>query len=387
MSFMLVLAISGLFGDGSSTASALGRARQIEHFTPQEYAAYPQNWAIVSDGRGFVYVGNRDGVLQYDGNQWKVIRTTNGTTVRSLATDESGRIYVGAQGELGYLELSTTGDPVFRSLVENIPPEHRDFGDVWTTVVSSSGVFFQTKSVIFLWDGIRMKHWDSKNGFHTFFGVRDRLFVREIDVGLLEYTGGAFILVPSGELFSTIRVSAILPFSDNTLTVVTRDDGLFHMNGRGISAVDTGTTAYLKRFGVYNGRLLSSGEYALATLGGGLVVSDASGELIEVFDKSTGMPDDVVNFVSEDREGNLWLALNSNGLVRIDYGSPIRVFGRTEGIDGTISDISHSDLGLLVSTSGRSLSEEYRGFLHKGAVRSPSLGGARGIRWGANRSR
>ncbi|NNE47280.1 MAG: hypothetical protein HKN37_11535, partial [Rhodothermales bacterium] len=281
--------------------------------------------------------------------------------MRSLATDRSGKIYVGAQGEFGYLELSTTGDPVFRSLVESIPPKHRDFGDVWTTVVSSSGVFFQTKSVIFLWDGNRMKFWVSKSGFHTFFGVHDRFFVREIDVGLLEYTGGTFNLVPAGELFSTMRVSAILPFSDNTLTVVSRDDGLFHMNGRGINAVDTGITAYIKRFGVYNGRLLSSGEYALATLGGGLVVSDIRGELIEVFDKSTGMPDDVVNFVSEDHEGNLWLALNSNGLVRIDYGSPVRVFGRKEGIEGTISDISHSNLGLLVSTSGGVFRKEIGG--------------------------
>ena len=78
-------------------------------FLPQEYRAQGQNWAVLQDHRGLIYVGNNDGVLEFDGERWRLIKVSNQTTVRSLTMDSNGRIYVGAVGEIGYLQADKNG--------------------------------------------------------------------------------------------------------------------------------------------------------------------------------------------------------------------------------------------------------------------------------------
>ena len=65
----------------------------VRSFSPKAYSAQAQNWAIVQDLRDVIYVGNGDGVLEFDGVRWRLIRVKNNTLVRSLAVDAQGRVY------------------------------------------------------------------------------------------------------------------------------------------------------------------------------------------------------------------------------------------------------------------------------------------------------
>lgn len=44
-------------------ASQLG-SYYIQNYTPEEYGAFPQNWAITQDPHGIIYVGNGMGILE-----------------------------------------------------------------------------------------------------------------------------------------------------------------------------------------------------------------------------------------------------------------------------------------------------------------------------------
>lgn len=116
----------------------------ISHFPLTEYGAAMQNWAAVQDERGVMFFGNNEGILEFDGISWRLHRVTNKSIVRSLALDEKGRIYVGANSELGFLEPDSAGALHYVSLKDKIPEGFRDFADVWRTYVSSEGVIFQT---------------------------------------------------------------------------------------------------------------------------------------------------------------------------------------------------------------------------------------------------
>jgi hypothetical protein len=62
-----------------------------------------QNWSILQDKRGCIYVGNQGALLEFDGVSWRRIEITN-MTVRSLAMDnQSGTVYIGGMNELGFL--------------------------------------------------------------------------------------------------------------------------------------------------------------------------------------------------------------------------------------------------------------------------------------------
>ena len=59
-----------------------------KNYSPQEYNAAEQNWAVVQDQRGVMYFGNNDdGVLEYDGNNWRKIPIPNNSRIYSLAID------------------------------------------------------------------------------------------------------------------------------------------------------------------------------------------------------------------------------------------------------------------------------------------------------------
>ena len=147
----------------------------ITNFRPRggKTPAGLQVWAIAEDELGILYFGNNAGIVEYDGHSWRTISVDNGSTARSLATSADGRIYVGAQNELGYLEASPDGETKYVSLTDRLPEGERAFADVWKTYATDEGVFFQTYGSLMLWDGSSFRIWHPAAGgsFHfSYFG-------------------------------------------------------------------------------------------------------------------------------------------------------------------------------------------------------------------------
>src|SRR5437867_12923282 len=105
---LLLLAILPLLLHGDAPERETGLPF-LRNYSPKEYGAQDQNWAVVQDPRGVIYVGNNDGVLIYDGVRWRTVRVANGSAVRSLDVDTTGTVYVGARGEFGYLGADECG--------------------------------------------------------------------------------------------------------------------------------------------------------------------------------------------------------------------------------------------------------------------------------------
>src|SRR5579863_6384589 len=113
----------------------------FRHYLPKDYGASPENWAVAQDRRGILYFGNDDGVLEFDGTSWRLIRVANGSWVRSLAVDSRGTVYVGGKGDFGLLQPDRTGTMSFVSLLDKIPAADRQFSDVWRVLPAPDGVY------------------------------------------------------------------------------------------------------------------------------------------------------------------------------------------------------------------------------------------------------
>ena len=122
----------------------------IRNYPSSEHGGTPQNWAIVQDKRGIMYFANTGGLLEYDGSSWRLIPIEN-EAARTVAIDSSGTIYVGGVDQFGFLEPDLTGKLKYTSLVNLLPVDERNFGDVWTIWAVNSGVYFQTASHIFFY--------------------------------------------------------------------------------------------------------------------------------------------------------------------------------------------------------------------------------------------
>jgi signal transduction histidine kinase len=329
----------------------------IRNFDPAEYGAAAQNWAIAQDRQGVIYVGNTDdGVLAFDGTTWRKIAIPNLSTVRALAADGAGRIYVGAVGELGYLAPDGSGRMRYVSLLDRIPPEDRDFKDVWRVFPTAEGVYFATYSRIFRLRDNRVIVWTPATSFHKPFWARGSLLVREVDRGLMQLVGDRLVLVPGGERFATEKIYALLPWgapSANTagdLLIGTRTQGWFIFDGAGYRPWITEADAALKRDGIYGAIWLADGTLAVATEHGGVSLLDGHGRLLQHLTKASGLPDDVVHTLFEDRQRGLWLGLN-NGIARIDLGSPLTQYDERTGLEGSVYSLQRYAGRLHVGTT------------------------------------
>ena len=322
----------------SQSANELGLPL-MRRYAPRDYRAQPMNWGVAQDARGLVYLGNADGVLEFDGQRWRLIRVDNDTVVRSLGADSRGRIYVGAVGEIGYLQPDQSGSTQYVSLLEKLPADARDFADVWDTLSTSTAIFFATDRKLFRIRGEQVTVWKGEPQFHGLFHVGQRVFVRQPGRGLLELIDDQLQLLPQGETFADERIYAMLPApstpaSADEILIGTRTQGFLLLTETGLRPWPTEIDAELKRDLLYDGLLTSKGQLALGTLQGGVYLLDAQGRLRLQLDKANGLPDSGIIALFEDREGGMWITTD-NGVARVELDGAVTRFDDRNGLVGT----------------------------------------------------
>ncbi|WEN14756.1 diguanylate cyclase [Rhodanobacter sp. AS-Z3] len=326
----------------------------LKNFHPQDYAGYPQNWAVVQDQRGMVYVGNgEDGVLEFDGSHWRHIDVANQTTVRSLAVDASGKIYVGGVGELGYLAPDDLGRMKYVSLVDQLPPADRDFADVWRILITSDGVYFFTSERLLRLHAGKFRSWVPTGKFHLAFAVNDQLYVTELGVGLQQMEHDQLVLVPGGQRFADSKIYAMVAWSDSALLMGTRKDGWLIEEGGTYRPWQVEHADALNAAQVYGALWLSHDRLAIGTLQAGVLVFDRLGNETNHIDTASGLLDDTVYWMTQDREGGLWLALD-NGIARVETGSALTLFAQINGLEGT-PVVTHRHHGVFYAGTTKGL--------------------------------
>ncbi len=321
--------------------------KYFTNYSPKDYGEEPQNWAILQDHRGIIYVANQGGVLEYDGVSWRKIEVNN-KNVRSLAIDDDGTIYVGGDNEIGFLAPNEMGALQYISLMDHLRESERTFNRVLKTHVIKEKVYFGTNSFIFRWNTRKEEMeepWKSEEGkvFKGFFIGDDKLFVRKDKVGLMQMEGDELKLIPGGDTFAETSIWMMVPYDTDAkeLLIGTGKKG-FYIYDRSENTVKRSPTEVddeVQKYVLHHGIRLSSGDFALATLNGGLIIIDPQGRKKNNFNKAYGLQDEDVKYVFEDSQGNLWLGLN-RGISKIEYATPISVYDDRSNLPGLVLSVT-----------------------------------------------
>jgi len=304
-------------------------------YSAKETGGHYQNWAIIQDDRGVMYIGNGFGVQEFDGSTWRMIMSPNRSIARSFAKDGSGRIYVGCGAELGYLEADSRGDMQYVSLLDWIKAKDRAFTQVVSIKSTSDGVYFLSLEKLFRFqkqpkgngkegqpDAWTVKTWTSTGGFRLFWNNKS-LFVAQSGIGLTRMENDALVPVPGSKEFADQSIPAILPFPGRpgAHLLVTRYTGLYLWENDKFSSFPTDVDEWLW-MGIACGAVLPDGSFAFGTMAQGCYVVDADGALKLHLTQDSGLPSNTLSDAYLDRQKNLWLA-GDGGIAILEYDSPL----------------------------------------------------------------
>jgi signal transduction histidine kinase/DNA-binding response OmpR family regulator len=293
----------------------------------KEFKDVGQIWTILQDKRGIMYFGNSGGdIHEYDGETWRKI-PTNMSVVRSLAMDDSGKVWVGGNGSFGYLAPDATGTTHYVPMVDKIEPKDRNFTDVWQIAITPQGNYFRAYGELLRWDGKTIHVWPA-NGPATFQAltrIGDHTYTAQTGIGLEEIVGDELRPLPGGDAWRTNRKIFLYPYDNGRILVTARGQLLSLYDGQKQIPFPTGADDYFKQHPVYTSSMLADGGICIATLDGGAVILEHNGRLRQILGKEDGLLDDGTLSSFMDRDGALWLG-TGYGITRVEIGSPLSVF-------------------------------------------------------------
>ena len=331
-------------------------------FPSKDINGHVQNWAIMQDRRGVMYIGDGFGVQEYDGSTWRLILSPNESFGRSLAIDDNGRIFVGSSGMLGYLEPDKVGTMRYVSLLDYIKPEDQVFNYVWSAHATPDGVYFQTRERLFLfhhpatadpgkpsnsWD---VKVWKPQENFGYTFWIDKTLYVQQQGTGLMKMAGDSLVPVPGGDQFADDRIQIFLPFlgKPGSYLIGTFNRGLFIWDGDQFHRFHTSSDSLLEEGTLYTGAVLPDSCFAFGTMARGMFIIDRKGKTRLHLTLDDGLLSNTVSVLFVDQAGNLWAAMDG-GIVILEYNSPLVKFDLPAGSSPT--DFSRHDNKLYTSAN------------------------------------
>lgn len=317
----------------------------ILNFEPGEYGLHNQVWQITQTPEGHIAASTGSGIVIYDGEEFRAV-AGEPLMVTDLITTNDGRMIYGADNRIGQILQGEDGIPHYSSLTGQIDDEHLNFGTVWNILDTGTDVWIPTRDKLFRYTG---EHFEVipalENTFYKAFQVNEKLYVGELNTGLLKInSSGNLELVPGGEALASDKIPYfMLPYDENRALVGTVRSGLYWYYTNPVNGKSEGTlepfpnevNETLKGATVMDGITLQNGNFAIGTSTKGVFILNPEGELVQVINTDTGLQNDVVNNLYEDRQGNLWIALNY-GFAMAEVNSLVSYFSDLNGLDGSV---------------------------------------------------
>lgn len=322
----------------------------ITNYSKREYKAANQNWSVAQAPNGIMYFANSEGLLEFDGAEWTLMKLPDATIVRSVAIDENGRIYTGSYQEFGYWEEDARGRFTYTSLSRLLGDYEFSNEEIWKIIVDGGRVYFQAFSnKIFLYENGTVKDLKTPDVTLFSFKVNDQIIVQGLNKGLYILKNGEFSFWKGSELFAGVPVLTILPFSRDRLIIGTATHGLYLYDGTSFIPWDTEASDFLKNYQLNNGIESSSG-YIFGTIQNGVIIVDDQGRIARHLNRESGLQNNTVLSLCEDQQRNLWLGLD-NGIDYVELSERFNYYQDGPGLLGSVYDAAWFDGRLYLGTN------------------------------------
>ncbi len=334
----------------------------VDNFTPTDYNGGTQNWRLDSSPDGVIYAANNDGLLSFDGYEWKVHYLPNRTIARSIDYNND-TIYIGGQDELGYFTTDQKGEFSYHSLWEKIPKEYQDITDIWDIAQIGNTTYFRNwRNIYKLNDkGFEVISSDAMRDFLSLDNQTLRFNKQGSGIFEKKVNEDAFQLNRAYSPLAEYVIINVISIEKNAY-VFTESNGIYILkNDQILEAWASNAQPYLQKNEITAAIRLTNGNFAIGTRLGGLLVLDGSGNTLYVIDKSKGLQSNSVTCILEDNWSNLWIGTYF-GIDRVNFVSGFNSFFPDDKFEGAVYDIALWNNHWWFATSNGLYSMSYQSY-------------------------
>ena len=336
-------------GFTQDSLSRLNGTFLLQNYSPKEYNGNPQIFDIVQDSRGIMYFSNQKGIIEYDGTKWSTIQIgQEDLKCLSLAKEENGLIYAGANGDFGVLKPDVSGRLQFVSEIKQLGID--SVGRVAKIIIQDSSIkYLKTEKALFVIATEGVEVIKPKTEIDDIFLLDNKLYVLQKGLGLFFLKGKELKKVEDGEQFSTRAVVASVRFGGRNL-FFTDQDGVYEV----VTKKEDGELQLVKR-NIFNGMSLLSAIkidddlLSLGTSSNGIIVVDQKFNVVYSVGIEKGIIDAAIKAQFIDKEKNLWLGTNV-GISKIEITSPVLKFDLSSGLQGTVEGLARFNSRIYVAS-------------------------------------
>jgi len=307
----------------------------ILNYTPSLYKAGNQNWMISQDKNQFLFFANNDGLLEFNGSNWKLYKSPNETIIRSVKVI-GNKIYTGCYMEFGYWVRQTNGKLKYTSLSNRIKSKILVDEQFWNIFNYEQWVIFQSLNKIYIYDSItnKFKIITPNSSILKSFKASNSIYYQTVNFDLFEIENGTSKLITNNSILKNNKIVNVFAI-DEGLLIHTQFNGFYKIINGNLTKFNTEADAEIAASSIYSSQMLKDGSFAVGTISNGVFILTKNGKVRFHMTQNKGLSNNTALSIFEDDDLNLWIGLD-NGINCINLQSSIRSFVDETGMLGTV---------------------------------------------------
>lgn len=307
----------------------------VRNYSPTDYHAENQNWSISQSSDKHIYIANSKGLLEFNGDNWKLMPTANESIMRSVKVIED-RIYTGNYMDFGFWEKDNYDVLHYTSLAEQIGIQLVEDEEFWNIIGVDDSILFQSLDRIYIYnlDDQSVEIIDSKTKIVKIYKLGANIYFQRLNEGIFKIENGKDVLISDHDIVKEQEIVNVFS-KGNNLLFQTREDGIYIFGDSNLKKWNCASCELLSSVSVYNSIRLKNQGFVIGTISNGFIYLNNSGELQFQIDKGKGLLNSTVLSLFEDVDNNVWLGLD-NGVSKINVVSPYKVYSDDDGRVGSV---------------------------------------------------
>lgn len=310
-------------------------------YSVADYNAGIQNWSIVQDGRGIMYFGNNKGLLEYDGNNWRLHELPTKGIVRTIYIDKDGKIFVGSYEEFGYFERNALNALVYHSLKSEVKDFRFHNDEIWNIVSVQGEIVFQSFGSMFFYNGRTVEGVRVNALPLNLFQIGDICYSQQIDGGLSIFGDRNRKEIISRSLLGNSDVIVGVPYGYGALFLTRNSGGFIYQDGQ-LRKWQTECDADLAKYTINRAVMTKDSIYVIGTISNGIYAIDKKGHLLWKENTDGRLQNNTVLGLYCDADNNVWAALDE-GIAYIQNNSLVYYYEPPHRKIGMVYDVLIKD--------------------------------------------